>query len=43
MNPTIAGTLNGNPEISRNSVLPTSAIGMLKIIVSVLRSELKHV
>ena len=42
MKPTIAGTLNGNPEISRKVVLPTSAMGMLKMIVSVLRSELKQ-
>ncbi len=27
MNPTSAGTLNGNPGISRNVVLPTSAMG----------------
>jgi hypothetical protein len=31
----MAGTLKGNPEISSAVVLPTSAIGMLKIIVSV--------
>ena len=37
MNPTSAGTLSGKPEISRKNVLPTSAIGMLKMIVSVFR------
>ena len=42
MNPTIAGTLSGKPEISKKVVLPTSAMGMLKMIVSVLRSELKQ-
>ena len=42
MNPTMAGTLKGNPEMRRKVVLPTSAIGMLKMIVSVLRNELKH-
>jgi len=42
MKPTIAGTLKGKPEIKRKVVLPTRAIGILKMIVSVLRSELKH-